>query len=333
MKKTMGLFVCVFLLFVMVIPAAAAPEVTLRFAGQSVEQHITTTFMQEVADEVGKRTNGRVEIKVYPDNQLADYPLVHQELMRGTIDMALITTPGDLDPRLSFVYINGFCTDYDQLEPTFGPGSWAFRKMDELNAELGVKFLGFSLVGFIGVASTVPLYEPLNPAVDKGVICRIPNMPPFLVAARAMGYRSVNLPYSGLYTAMTAGDANAVMGLPVSDAYSNLREATKHWYQLNLSVEAESYLVSMKTWEKLSAEHQKIIADVVAEVSAKSIYTAKWGDERYQEMIRERGAEVHIYTDAELEPLRRAARESWPKLAGTMTEVFMEEFTKEYSPK
>ena len=314
-------------------PAAAAPEVTLRFAGQSVEQHITTTFMQEVSDEVAKRTDGRVEIKVYPDNQLADYPLVHQELMKGTIDMALISTPGDIDPRLSFVYINGYCTDYDQLEGTFGPSSWAFRKMDELNAELGVKFLGFSLVGFIGVASTKLLNEPLNPAVDKGVVCRIPNMPPFREAALTMGYRAVNIPYSGLYTAMTAGEADAVTALPVSDAYANLKEAAKHWYQFNLSIEVESYLVSMKTWEKLSPEDRKLIEDVVSEVSAKSIYTAKWGDERYQEMMRERGTEVHIYTDAELVPLRKAARETWPKLAETMTEAFMEEFTKEYAPK
>ena len=335
MKATATILSCLALVLVLALSgaAAAAPEVTLRFAGQSVEEHIATGFMREVADEVARHTGGRIEIKVYPDNQLADYALVHQELMKGTIDMALISTPGDIDPRLSFVYINGYCTDYDQLQETFKPGGWAFHKMDELNTELGVKFLGFGVIGFIGVASTKPLIEPLDPGVDKGVVCRVPNMPPFLEAARTLGYRPVNIPYSGLYTAMTAGDAEAITGLPVSDAYANLREAAKHWYQFNLSVEVESYLVSMKTWEKLSPEDRKLIGDVVATVSAKSFYAAKWGDERYQEMMRERGAEVHIYSDAELEPLRKAARETWPKLANSMTEAFMEEFTREYAPK
>ena len=92
--------------------------------------------MNEIAKEVKEKSKGRIEIKIYPANQLGDYTLVHQELIKGTIDMALISTPGDIDPRMNFVYINGYCAGYNQLKDIFKPGSWAFKKMDELNQAL-----------------------------------------------------------------------------------------------------------------------------------------------------------------------------------------------------
>ena len=47
--------------------------------------------MKEVAKEVSAKSNGRIDIKIFPANQLGDYTLVYEELIRGTIDMALIS--------------------------------------------------------------------------------------------------------------------------------------------------------------------------------------------------------------------------------------------------
>ena len=86
--------------------ADAAPEITLRFAGQLPPEHSGTGYMNEIAKTVAEKSNGRIEIKVYPANQLGDYGLVHQELIKGTIDMAIISVPGYIAPRMNFVYIN-----------------------------------------------------------------------------------------------------------------------------------------------------------------------------------------------------------------------------------
>jgi TRAP-type C4-dicarboxylate transport system substrate-binding protein len=289
--------------------------------------------MNEIVSAVSEKSGGRIEIKVYPANQLGDYTLVHQELIKGTIDMALISTPGDIDPRMNFVYINGYCAGYNQLEDIFKPGNWAFNKMDELNQNLGVKFLGFNVEGFIGIASTKPIIEPLNPKVDKGVLCRVPNMAPYKLGAEAMGYRTVTIPYSDLYTALQTGVADAVDGLPPAATYTILKDVTKYWYQLNYSIENESYMMSMKTWSKLSADDQKIISDAVAAVAAKSITIAKQDDERYMQLMREQGIETHTYSEAELLPIQQAVAATWPTLADIMTKPFMDEFVEAMAPK
>jgi TRAP-type C4-dicarboxylate transport system substrate-binding protein len=77
--------------------ALAAPAVTLKFAGQSPADHPASILMNEIAKEVAQKTNGRIEIKVYPANQLGDYTLVYEELIKGTIDMSCTSVPSQFD--------------------------------------------------------------------------------------------------------------------------------------------------------------------------------------------------------------------------------------------
>jgi TRAP-type C4-dicarboxylate transport system substrate-binding protein len=328
------LFSVVFMCISMVTAtASAAPEFTLRFAGQLPPEHPGTGYMNQIAKEVAEKSGGRIDIKVYPANQLGDYGLVHQELIKGTIDMAMISVPGDIDPRMNFIYINGFATDYGTLEKVFARGGWAYKKMDELNAALGVKFLGFNVEGFIGIASTKPLVEPLKPGVDKGVLCRVPNMSAYQLPAEAMGFRTMTIPYSDLYTSLQTGVVDAVDGLPPAAAYAILKDVTKYWYALNYSVECEPYFISMKTWEKLKPADREMIAEVVSAIAAKSVPLAKSEDERYMKQMEEAGIKVFRYTEAELLPLMKAVAGTWPALANTMTKEFVDEFVKELAPK
>ncbi|MEA4872015.1 MAG: hypothetical protein VB076_04295, partial [Synergistaceae bacterium] len=63
---------CAVSLISMVQSAAAAPLV-LKFAGQNPPEHFATTSMNDIAKEVAQKTNNRVQIKVFPANQLGDY--------------------------------------------------------------------------------------------------------------------------------------------------------------------------------------------------------------------------------------------------------------------
>ena len=88
------------LLLVFIAPCAEAADITLRFAGQFPDGHYATKLMRDIAGGVNQRTNGRIAIEVYPANKLGDYTLVYEDLMKGRVDMALITNSGQFDPRL-----------------------------------------------------------------------------------------------------------------------------------------------------------------------------------------------------------------------------------------
>ena len=135
MKKFAVILAVMFLFVAAVGPATAAP-IVFRFAGQSPPEHMATKTMNEMAKEINQKTNGRVEIKVYPANQLGNYSLVMEEMIRGTIDMSMMSIASEFDPRLELVYVNGFISGYEDAKKVFVPGAWLPNKLNELSSAL-----------------------------------------------------------------------------------------------------------------------------------------------------------------------------------------------------
>jgi TRAP-type C4-dicarboxylate transport system substrate-binding protein len=334
MKRKLALIFAVIFVFVAIAgPATAAPTV-LRFAGQSPPDHPATKTMQAMAKEIKDKTNGRVEVKVYPANQLGDYTLVYEEQIRGTIDMSMISIPSQFDSRLELVYINGYVRGYDDVKRVFDPSGWLFKKMNSLTEPLGVKLLGFFIEGMIGTGSTKPAKEPLNPKVSKGLLVRVPNMDVYKMGADAMGYRTVTIPYADVYQSLQTGVCDGVNGYPVAAACTIVGDVIKYWYNTCYSVECLNILISDKTWKKLSAEDQKVLADVANKYTFESIKNAEKSDNYYMDLMEKKGIKVFRYTQQELTPLAEACATTWDALGKKgMTPELIKEFKKELAPK
>ncbi len=311
----------------------AAPELTLKFAGQNAVDHPATKQMEAIAKDIAEQTNGRIEVKVYPANQLGDYSLVYEEQIRGTIDMSCISVPSQFDPRMELIYINGYVASYEQAKKVFAQGGWLFNRMNEYNERLGVKLLGFFMEGMIGTGTTEPAADPLNPNAKQGVLIRVPNMDVYKLAAEAMGYRTVTVPYADVYQAIQTGVVNGVNGYPVAAAYTSLGDVLKHWYMTNYSVEVLNYMISGKTWAKIKPEDQKIISKILAKATTDSIENARNVDMHYMDLMKKKGITVHTYTTEQLTPIMKACASTWPKLEKNMTKELMDEFRKELAPK
>lgn len=311
----------------------AKPEMTLKFAGQNAADHPATKQMHAIAKEIAEKTDGRIEVKVYPANQLGDYSLVYEEQIRGTIDMSCISVPSQFDPRMELIYINGYVADYEDAKKVFAQDGWLFGKMNEYNERLGVKLLGFFIEGMIGTGTTKPAKDPLNPEADQDVLIRVPNMDVYKLAAEAMGYSTVTVPYADVYQAIQTGVVNGVNGYPVAAAYTALGDVLKHWYMTNYSLEVLNFMISGKTWAKIKPEDQKIIEEILATATTNSIENAKNVDMHYMSLMKEKGIEVHTYTKEELGPIMKACASTWPKLEKNMTKELMDGFRMELAPK
>ena len=313
--------------------AIAAPEMVLKFAGQHAADHPATTLMNDIAKEIAEKTGGRIEVKVYPANQLGDYSLVYEEQIRGTIDMSCISVPSQFDPRMELIYINGYVSDYEDAKKVFAQNGWLFNKMNEYNERLGVKLLGFFVEGMIGTGTTKPAKDPLNPAAKQEVLIRVPNMDVYKLAAEAMGYNTVTVPYADVYQAIQTGVVDGVNGYPVAAAYTALGDVLKHWYMTNYSVEVLNFMISGQTWTKIKPEDQDVIAAILARATTSSIENAKNIDDHYMSLMKEKGIEVHTYSKEELAPIMKACASTWPQLEKNMTKELMDEFRKELAPK
>jgi len=313
--------------------AFAEPEMVLKFAGQNASDHPATDMMNKVAKQIAEGTDGRIEVKVYPANQLGDYSLVYEEQIRGTIDMSLISVPSQFDARMELIYINGYVADYEDAKTVFAQDGWIFKKMNEFNERLRVKLLGFYVEGMIGTGTTKPANEPLTPGVDKGVLIRVPNMDVYNLAAQAMGYNTQTIPYADVYQAIQTGVVNGVNGYPVAAAYTALGDVLENWYMTNYSIEVLNFMISGKTWAKINPEDQAVIEKILADATTSSIENAQSVDQHYMDLMKKKGIKVHTYTKEELQPIMKACASTWPKLEKNMTKELMDEFRKELAPE
>ncbi len=328
MKKFAALALFVFIIAALVTPATAAP-IVFRFAGQSPPDHAATKTMNAMAKEIAEKTSGRVEVKVYPASQLGNYSLVMEEMIRGTVDMSMMSIASEFDPRLELVYINGYVSGYDDAKKVFVPGAWLPNKLNELSSALGVRLIGSYIEGMIGIGSAKPVKDPLNPKVDKGVLTRVPNMDVYSLGAKAMGYRPITIPYSDVYQSMQTGVCDAVDGYPVAAAYTMLGDVIKYWYHTNYSMEYLAIMVSEKSWKKLSADDQKVFQDVAKKYTLLSIDNAQKEDNKYMELMKKKGIKVYKYSEAELKPIKAACITTWEELGKRgMTPELMSEFKK-----
>ena len=88
-------------------------------------------------------------------------------------------------------------------------------------------------------------------------------------------------------------------------------------------------MVSDKVWKKLSPEDRKVLQQAVNKQAALSITNAKANDQKYLELMKKKGVQVHMYTPKELKPMMDAFAATWSQLNQSKGKDLMDEFKKE----
>ena len=310
---------------------AQAEKVKLRLAGQYAPEHTTTVLMKEFAKIVNERSNGEIEVRVYPASQLGDYTQIFEELRRGTIDMATISIPSQFDTRLEAVYLHYLAMNYAEARRIYAPGSKMFKLISEVNDSLDVKFLAFNIEGFGGFGTTKLPDNLDDPAGRKNTLMRVPPMAVFQIPCEDEGFQTVSIPFAELYTSLQTGIADGWSGGPAMVNYVQFRDVIKYFVACNNFIESNSYMMSKVVWEKLSPEHQKIIQDAALEISAKSFDLAEADDAKYIVELEKVGIKVVKFTPEQLQAWADLCRKAtWPKMEARLTKPVIDDLLQDY---
>jgi TRAP-type C4-dicarboxylate transport system substrate-binding protein len=102
-------------------PSYAKETFKFRLATHYNTQHPGYKALQNIVKEIDEKTKGAIKIKIYPSSQLGDYTLTYEDLMRGSVDMALIPIPSEFDPKLEMNFIPYLASSYAEMGKAFGP--------------------------------------------------------------------------------------------------------------------------------------------------------------------------------------------------------------------
>lgn len=242
-----------------------AAKYNLRWAASSGIDYFFNRASLDTIEEIKQKTNGEIEIKLYPKNILGkDFELMDM-LSQGTIDFLVLGNAGEVnyDERAGVYGIPFVFRDYDHILKAEASGIF-----DDILASIEEKG-NFKLFNWfiLGVRHlTTKDIVAKTPEDMKGVKTRCMPSKFYQDCVASLGGSATPVSYSELYMALQTGIVQAQENPTTAIYDSKLFEV-----QNNIILTAHQFYgghaaISKKAWDSLPAEYQEIVATAFEEV-------------------------------------------------------------------
>jgi len=290
-------------------------KVSHQFAAGDVRDKMARVF----GDMVTKKTNGQIKFRYYPAKSLFKPKEQWDAMRKGALDMSVfpLDYASGKVPQLSITLMP--CS-VSNLEEGL---SWRHKpigkKVEVIMEQNGVKNLIWAWFNG-GIGSKIRQIRV--PADVKGTKLRAAGKK-FEYMMRQAGASITSMPSSETYHALSTGVLDTMMTSSASFVSYRLYEVLKYinvprdysiWYM------AENLCISMKTWNRLTPEQQKIFLEVAEYMHEKWIpANFKTLVDRLIDAYTKAGVQIHYMTKPEFgQWLEFAKKTAWKNFAQTV---------------
>lgn len=262
-------------------PQPAAKKLVLSLAATVPDSDWKTVACQQLADEVKKRTNGEVEIQVFPNGQLIKDKDMATAMPAGTADLAEAQV-GSFSGLVPEAAILDMFMYYENPKHwwTTAEGKLGEVIAQKLETKANIKFLSWmsNAPGDGWITTTKTIKEPAD---MKGLKFRTQASPPYVKAIDALGGTGSVISATELYTALQTGTVQAAFSSPRAVIEYKWYEITPYISRLTFVAEATfAFLANKDAWNRIPANYQKIIMDVAKEQGK---WTLEYGAKQHEE--------------------------------------------------
>ncbi len=254
---------------IVAVAGSAAAQTKLKWAHVYETSEAYHTAALWAAGEIGKRTNNRYLIEVFPASTLGKETDINQGLTLGTVD---IIYTGQLFTGRTYgpLAIGGapyMFRDFDHWKrystsPLFEELAEGYRQKSG-----GNKVVAITYYGERHVTSNKAINRPED---MKGLKIRVPDAPLYTMFPRAVGANPTPIAFAEVYLALQNGTVDAQENpLPTIDA-KKFYEVQKYIVLTGHITDALITIVSGATWNKLSDADKKIFEAVLKEAAARA---------------------------------------------------------------
>ena len=255
---------CLFAVSAIGVSRAAEAE-TLRLAHASSTNSLIDQAMHYFADDVAKRTGGKLTIQDFPNGELGDEGPIADGVGSGSIDIGLGGVVDDIDPRLNVLALPFLFNSLDNVHRVLdGPVGTELKAMGQ---DRGYKMLGFLDSGFRNFANSRHPIE--TPADMKGMKLRTPPISVILDTMHALGALPQSIPFGQVYTALQSHVVDGVE--PELRDYSD-----EKWYEVAKYVTMSNYIWTANYWYMNKDKYDALPADERAALDASVADTTTW---------------------------------------------------------
>jgi tripartite ATP-independent transporter DctP family solute receptor len=239
--------------------ARAAAEFSLKYANNVPTTHPLNVRAKEAMDRIKAQTNGRVEIEIFPNNQLGSDTDMLSQLRSGAIEFFTLSglILSTLVPVASINGIGFAWGSYDQVWPAMDGGLGAYIRAQIDKAGLHAMDKAWDN-GFRQITSST---RPIKTPDDlKGFKIRVPPSPLWTSMFKAFDAAPTSINFSEVYSALQTKVVEGQENPLAVIFFAKLFEVQKYLSQTNHMWDGFWFLANGKAWQGLPADVREVIA-------------------------------------------------------------------------
>ena len=296
MKKIIYVILLSLLILTLVIVTVSAAEakLVLKWGEQNATSHPNVMAAEMFAKIISEKTNGEIEIQIFPNAQFGNNSEQLEATSQGIQDMDT-EGPGPLSAFVPWVGVFDapyIYRDEAQMANVIKGPIFAKMKKDLLE-KLNLRVLDGSI--FYGWRYLTTKNTPVHSVEDmKGLKLRVPGGKAHLDMERAWGAAPTPMAFGELYLALSQGVIDGQDNpLPVIDSakFYEVQKyliATKHMNNLRF------FIINEDVFQKLSPEQQRIFEEAAKEAIDWNNKVAKEADTTLLAKLQEKGMTLII---------------------------------------
>nr|WP_289134415.1 TRAP transporter substrate-binding protein [uncultured Halomonas sp.] len=285
-----------------------AADFTLRFGHLANEQNIWHQSAEKLKEEVEANSDGRIEVRLYPSEQLGNEMDVINSIQLGTADMTITgESLQNWAPRAALTAVPYAFRDSEHLHAAVNGDIGA-----EIEAQITERTNLVPLAWFERGPRELTSNRPIRHPDDlDGLRLRVPNVPLFVDTWQALGARPTPMAFSEVFTAL---QQNTIEGQenPLSLIESASFNEVQDYVNMTGHVRSWIYVViGRNQLENMPEELQQVVRDAAQTMQEYQADLFVEDQKRLEQALQERGMEfVEVDVAAFAEKARPAVLEA-----------------------
>ena len=270
---------------------ASGKTYSLKLAHIQPVDHPNGQAAERFAEIVSEKTNGRVEIQVFPAAQLGNEKDIFDSVVIGVTDFAVLGY-GEPAKRFSpaLIFDAPFLAENrDHLVRIFN-SDVVQEIFDDMETEIGVKAIAPFYYGsrFL-TTSNKPVRTPADLA---GMKIRVPDQELYVETLRSMGATPVPIAFPEVYLALQQGIIDGQENPPATIATNKFYEVQDYISTTGHIMGGNCFYVSSRTMEELPEDLQTAIVETGKEIAEWTNEAAFAAEDKYLQVIADNGVTV-----------------------------------------
>lgn len=247
---------------------AQKAEYTLKYANNLPVTHPMNIRAREMADAIAAETGGRVNIQIFPSNQLGSDTDMLSQLRSGGIDFFTLSglILSTLVPAASITGIGFAFADYAQVWKAVDGELGAYVRGEIQKANL----IAMDRIWDNGFRQITSSSKPIQTADDlRGFKIRVPVSPLWTSMFKALDAAPASINFSEVYSALQTRVVDGQENPLAIISTAKLNEVQKYCSITNHMWDGFWFLANRRMWERLPAEIRPILAKHINEAGMK----------------------------------------------------------------